>query len=236
MNFSTLENCKDVNEFCDIVRKIIEEFNFSDFSLHIIGVPVSMGITTLTSDIVENLLGLPTLENFEKQRLSTTIDAIRKIPVNCEFKRKHLQIYEHLTKNGYHDTFITQCRIKNLDRNAALFLLKKNAAIEEFSRILKGTKSSLHLIIDLIAHFSTAQFPEKMLSEYFKMLENPKMGEKLLTLLTLLAKDGYKLKEAADQLCISLDTANKHMSTVKYKLRANTAAHAAYKATKAGLI
>ena len=59
---------------------------------------------------------------------------------------------------------------------------------------------------------------------------------KPLRLLNTLAKQNITLKEAASKLCISQDTANKHIAAAKTALGANTQAAAVYLAIKAGLI
>ena len=59
---------------------------------------------------------------------------------------------------------------------------------------------------------------------------------KALRLLSTMAKFDLSLAEAADDLCISLDTANKHMALAKKALGTGSQAHAVYLAIRKGLI
>lgn len=60
--------------------------------------------------------------------------------------------------------------------------------------------------------------------------------DKQLELLTILAKNNVTLGGAADKMCVSLDTANKHIAGAKSALDAKTQAAAVFRAVAAGLI
>jgi DNA-binding NarL/FixJ family response regulator len=51
-----------------------------------------------------------------------------------------------------------------------------------------------------------------------------------------MAREGLMLKDAAIKLCISVDTANKHIAAAKQALGATTLANAVYLAMLHGLI
>lgn len=59
---------------------------------------------------------------------------------------------------------------------------------------------------------------------------------KPLVLLDILAKKDLNLKQAAKELNITLNTANKHIASAKQALGVNTQAAAVYRAVKQGLI
>lgn len=66
--------------------------------------------------------------------------------------------------------------------------------------------------------------------------EDLKLTKSQKSLLFCLGPRGLTLKEASDVLCISLDTANKHMRALKDNLKCKTLAHAVYKSVRYSLL
>ncbi len=85
-----------------------------------------------------------------------------------------------------------------------------------------------------IAFFGFDVFSERLLDKNF--LPEVNVTPKPLKLLKILAREGLSLKESASKLCISVDTANKHVATFKQSLGATTLANAVYLATERGII
>jgi DNA-binding CsgD family transcriptional regulator len=57
-----------------------------------------------------------------------------------------------------------------------------------------------------------------------------------LRLLSTMAQHDVSLAQAAENLCISLDTANKHMALAKQAMGTSSQANAVYLAVRKGLI
>jgi DNA-binding NarL/FixJ family response regulator len=103
-----------------------------------------------------------------------------------------------------------------------------------FQRQIAKHEQDLNQLAQAIDYVGTRKFPESFLNS--KENSQITVTPKPLQLLNTLAKDNITLKNAASQLSISLDTANKHIANIKRALGANTQAAAVYRAIKEELI
>lgn len=118
---------------------------------------------------------------------------------------------------------------ENLRKNGILFsILAKGVSAKDFVELSKPLNAVLHLLGD-----TTIRIYESRFHNHNPL---PKVNPKSMRLLTAMAKSDLSLSQAADKLCISVDTANKHMAMAKQMFGARSQVNAVYMAVKQGLI
>jgi len=99
---------------------------------------------------------------------------------------------------------------------------------DEFAERVKQYYPLLRVLADAVSLISETRFlPAK---------QDQQIKAKPLRLLNTMARHDLSLAQAAENLCISLDTANKHMALAKQALGTNSQANAVYLAVSKGLI
>lgn len=107
-------------------------------------------------------------------------------------------------------------------------LMAKGATQKEFLALTKSLSAVLHLLGDTAILVYKNNFSDHNPS--------PRIDTKPMQLLTTMAKSDLSLGQAAEKLCISLDSANKYMSLAKKMLGTKSQANATYRALQRGLI
>lgn len=236
MKFQQLTNAKDKDELSIAIMEMIGEIGFSDFCIKIIGSPDGTGMCSnekLISICESKLLSYHMENSAEIVHLKERFDQVRSFPLKCKF------IDDELIKiNSFSDCFsdgvmlsVYMARLKRM----SIFLMASNSPIN-LSHI-NTNYQLICLLAETCCYFASDVFPEEVINRYAKEIfeESKAMKGKPITLLATLVQ-GYTLKQAADKLCISLDTANKHAAKAKEIFGARTVAQAVYIAQKNLLI
>lgn len=107
-------------------------------------------------------------------------------------------------------------------------LMTKGATQKEFIALTESRGAVLHLLGDTAIRVYQNNFSNQNPA--------PRIDTKPIELLTTMATADLSLSQAADKICISLDTANKYMATAKKMLGTRSQANATYRALQEGLI
>lgn len=244
--FWELARAKDIGEFNQRILSIIGRFGLTDFAfgrLNNLGTQTGSLHTTH-----KEFLRVYEAEDFHPYNLvvkhgtvattpiftSTVEHYINDSPFETEiFKRNHALI--RLCKcYGYYDFYNIPVKAFNGNGNVMLSVSIKKMESPTFQRQITRYEKDLEQLTHAIDYVGTRKFPASFLNS--KEHSDITLTPKPLQLLNTLAKDNVTLKNAATQLGISLDTANKHIANIKNALGANTQAAAVYRAIKEGLI
>lgn len=148
--------------------------------------------------------------------------------------QRNLELMTFYRERGFHDFFNIPLSTYRSQGNALFSVTSRDTSRSEFAGRVEHYHTDLLLLARTIDQIAGDRF-----SGYFdiedchtKVSVNPRP----LKLLETLAYDNLSLAEAADKLCISIHTANKHIATAKRALGAKTQAAAIYLAIKRGLI
>ena len=144
--------------------------------------------------------------------------------------KKSLIIFTFLLTFSYVNAQENKFAVKRAS-NAVSFISSEMDLTDEQTQFIEKTlycQSILKLLGQSVAFIGARKFP-------FPGTKSC-ISAKPLRLLTTMACNNLTLTQAASKLCISLDTANKHMALAKKSLGTGSQANAVYIAVKQGLI
>jgi DNA-binding CsgD family transcriptional regulator len=162
--------------------------------------------------------------------LSMVTDTIKSSPVMTYTFKKNEEILALYNSLGVSNAYIIPVRSTkkaNQDRGV-LTVMAIGMDDAEFRVKAKRFGPLLKVLADAISYLNEHRFNH--------IRPENEIKPKALRLLSTMAKCYLSLAEAADDLCISLDTANKHMALAKQALGTGSQAHAVYLAIRKGLI
>ncbi|MEJ2445739.1 MAG: autoinducer binding domain-containing protein [Exilibacterium sp.] len=241
-----LARAEDKDDFERRVVEVINKLGFSDFYYGLVA--TRMGVNGNIASSRNDLFEIYVKEEFychdmilqhcefsENPIFMSTVESyISSAPFQTEQFKLTGEIINFYKKHHYYDIYNIPFKSQTGSGNAIFSVTKKHCAQPEFRQLVSNSKSVLHLLAEAIDYIGGTKFPG-----YFgplKSREPAVITPKPLRLLETLAKKNMTLKKAAEQLCISLDTANKHIASAKKALGASTQASAVYMALKKGLI
>ena len=143
---------------------------------------------------------------------------------------KLAMLYNH---NGYSDLyyFSLPAPVERDEGRRLLFTVgAKNLSDEPFRARVADNCSVLHLLAEALDYVGTKKFPNYFQARGTETTNIRTFGltPKPLRLLRMIATKNVTLREAAERLHISLDTANKHIAAAKKALGAKTTAAAVF--------
>jgi hypothetical protein len=118
--------------------------------------------------------------------------------------------------------------------NVLLAISSRHMAAGELRRRVEKNKKALQILCGAIDQVGIKKFPEFFLGT--SVCHKITIHARPLQLLQTLAQKNMKLADAAEEMSISISTANKQIAAAKVALNANTTASAVYRAIRAGLI
>ncbi len=238
-----LNRAETVDDFHDEVMQILSGLGFSDYAL--IYKTGMSAIDVPCSSLPEQLFRAYQREDYgrfdmmldyidcgkdDSILLSTIMDIIKSSPVmTCTFRKNEgiLALYNSFGVSNAYVIPLRSDKKSSLDK-AVLMVTAIGMDDAEFCHKVKRFGPSLKVIADAISFIKTRKF-DHVRPEY-------EIKPKALRLLSTMVKYDFSLAEAADNLCISIDTANKHMAMAKQALGTGSQAYAVYLAIKKGLI
>jgi hypothetical protein len=155
---------------------------------------------------------------------------IESSPVMTYSFEKNLQILKLYRKYKINDAYVIPVqsqRGSGYDR-AVFTVMAGGANSDEFVAMIERYSPLLRVLADAVSLISETKFLSAKQDDLIKA--------KPLRLLSTMARHNMSLAQAAENLCISLDTANKHMALAKQALGTSTQANAVYLAVSKGLI
>lgn len=147
--------------------------------------------------------------------------------------RRYGELIDVCKSFDYHDFYYMPLKARDDSYSVMLSVTVKGMNSVDFRRKVEMHKEELHLLANAVFCKGVSEFPSLFLDTKSSRKVN---GSRPMQLLYLLAIDDMSLKQAADKLCISIDTANKHIASAKKVWGVRTQAAAVYRAVKAGVI
>ena len=166
----------------------------------------------------------------EPVRLSMIKQVIESTPLMTYTFEKNLQILALYKKFNIEDAYVIPVSSdRGSGYNRAVFsVMGLGMSREKFAFSIRRYSTLLRVLADAVSFISETHYLPSRPSENIKA--------KPLKLLCTMAMHDVSLAEAAENLCISLDTANKHMALAKRAMGTNSQANAVYLAIRRGLI
>jgi DNA-binding CsgD family transcriptional regulator len=143
---------------------------------------------------------------------------------------KNLQILALYRKFNIDDAYVIPVqsqRGSGYDR-AVFSVMAAGTDSDQFLTLVDRYSPLLRVLADAVSLISETKFLAAKQDELIKA--------KPLRLLSTMAQHDVSLAQAAENLCISLDTANKHMALAKQAMGTSSQANAVYLAVRKGLI
>jgi hypothetical protein len=223
---------RDVPAFARRVRNSVERLGFSDFSYHRVECKSSTDVCMYTTPkrLAEYYDGegawqydpilLHCATKDQPIFRSTVNHYIEHAPFSNEAFTRILKLRDYTASLGFFDYYHRSLRTTNGNGNAVLSVTARNMPISEFhSRIAKHAEG-LYLLTRVIDYVGSLKFPQNFMdiSESRDVVISPRP----LVLLHVLAKSDLTVSQAADQLCISISSVNKHVAALKQAFGAKT--------------
>ncbi len=241
--FTQLDRAEEIETLKDTLQGIVNKLGFSDYWFSLVSDRRKGALTTLPENAYKGHLTAEhkdmmvegAMSSKKALRLSSVGAHVDSAPLTNGMFTRNKMFRNQLKNLGYEDALFLPQKTKK-DRDAIFVVLDKGATVEEFTSKLDRTGILLNLLGEAMSFFATEKFSSFFYGSGVVKDTNIILREKPLKLLNVLAKGNLTLKEAAVHLCISLDTANKHIANAKAVLGANTQASAVYRAVQHGLI
>lgn len=144
---------------------------------------------------------------------------------------KNLEIIALFNRFEFNNAYLMPYKVDKETGNketVLFFLMAKGVTAKKFITLTKSHSAALHLLGDTAIRVYQNKFTSHN--------PTPRINPKPLRLLTIMAKSDLSLGQAADKLCISTDTANKHMAMAKEMFGSRSQANAVYRAIQEGWI
>jgi predicted DNA-binding protein (UPF0251 family) len=237
-------------DFADFMKRVLGKINslgFSDYTfarLHTLG-DAEAPLGTAPQELLE----LYFKEGFAEHDLvldyglannttpifqSTVAEHINSAPFVTETFLRNQEILRLNQNFGRLDYYVIPIQAHDGSDNILFSITSKDMNPVDFQNRIKQCAPLLQLLGKAIDYIGLCKFPDFFLrdNENRKILIHPRP----LMLLNTLAKENLSLNQAAEKMCISIDTVNKHVAAAKKALGAKTIANAVYRAVKEGLI
>ncbi len=168
--------------------------------------------------------------SLEPVYLSAIGEVVERASLITQTFKKNLEILALYKRFEVNDAYLLPVKTnRHKGEDKTLFaVISKGTSREEFRQMVERCKPILRLLADAVNFIGETKF-------YPRKSRQP-INPRPLRLLTTMAKQDLTLAQAADVLCISIDTANKHMALAKKALGTSSQANAVYLALKQGLI
>lgn len=240
MSIKKLINCVNFNDFATEVVELFAEHGIKNFIIHPKTTKLDNCISSLPWGLVASYheRDLEEFDNSLKFARTKQGGHYREMsfgnePINSgsKIERKNRELKRLFIDNGILHSYYNGYTTKSSGCFAVgIFGCEDN--VTEFSNFIKHRKMEIDLICELVLNIAVKNFPNKMLDEKTKGNLQPKP----LQVLELLAKEDLQLNDVASKMCISIDTANKHVARIKEFLDCKTMSGSIYKAIELGIL
>lgn len=241
-----LTNSRGVSDFTNRVLAVIQRWGFTDYSFYRLPnrVPVRKAMITTMKELQEiynegrhikyDLMLMHAQCKSVPTYLSIIDDFISTVQFDNELFIRNRELIRLYRCFGYSDIYCIPVKAHDGDGRVVLMVLAEGVGRQKFKELIENKKTELRALTTAIDYIGGNKYPEHFCS--IDDSSTNTISARPLELLNTLAKDNISLKHAAEKMFISLDTANKHMASVKRVLGANTQASAVYLALERGLI
>ena len=245
--YEELMGSRDVRDFKQRISDIVNRMGFSDYSftrLAVAGVDPNILITCpdkLLKTYLEKNFHVHdmTVSYVERNKsptyLSTLYDYVEQAPFVTSMTRTMRDIY-HLYKSfGYYDCYIVPAEARNVLGKVVFTVALRGCGPFELKRKVDACASSLQLLCEAIDYVAIDKFSDVFLKLALGR-RTIEINPKPLSVLETLANNDLNIAQVADQLCISVVTANKHLETARKAFGTRTNYAAIRRAVLNGLI
>jgi len=237
----------NLNSFCLHIGQSLRFMGFDEYSLYYLENnrrPFISIFTTMAEDDINAYFGDsqwqydPIRDYVIKEKGGILLSTIKQYYDECPFQMESLccaqVMLAHLESFGYRDLYIIPRRDPGSESCLVLTVATKDQNIEGFHRLVSENGSRLQSLVTAIEYVGIGKFPDIFRDQNER--NQIQIGSNSLELLRIMVRDDLKLIDAAKQMNVSRDIANRWIKSVKNALNADTTARAIYLATKTGLI
>lgn len=238
----------NVNNIVSFQEKILESLNdigFSDYSFYRLnGAPqLEGGLLSTLEDVMvsyqsegfaeHDIMLMHANSKNAPLLMSSVENHITHAPYETEGYIRYFELIRLCRCYGFNDFYNIPFDSCNGKHRVAMGVSAKNIPKCEFQRMVYKSRNELTLLAQSIDYVVLKKFPNFFVTEESTQVT---LSPRPLQLLQVMVQKNLLLKQAAYELHIGIDTANKHMATIKSTLGAATQASAVYRAIEEGLI
>lgn len=165
---------------------------------------------------------------------STITEYLENAPFTTSGFIAVIEMQKLLQEMGYEDQYCIPIKADQDHSSALLVVTSRYTSAKTLRKRAVEHDVELRLLARALHYIGNKQFPSYFIDQNAHAAV--KMSPKSLFLLNALAKEDLTLKQAADKLCMSESTTNKHIAAIKQALRVRTLWGAVYLAGRSGLI
>lgn len=253
-------NLEELNDHIDFVKQLVASKNPKDLGKHLLNIFNQFGLTDFAlmgcpdnhrphfylTSLPKELLACYQKQKFVKYDMSLDYlktdspshfyhSDIQQIIEHGRLRthsfEKNLEIIALYQKFEFNNAYLMPYKANKATGNteSLLFtLVAKGMTSKKFMAITQSRRAVLHLLGNTAIRVYQNKFKSHNLA--------PRINPKPIRLLTIMARSDLNLSQAAEKLCISIDTANKHMALAKEMFGSRSQANAVYRAIQKGLI
>lgn len=232
--YHNLLRLSDSSELGSKILAPLKELGFTDFSCHRPGLGQSLATPAMAAIghshddmMIDHILSIGT-----PIFMSTLERHIADSPIENQLYKNNYELIRSYKCNGFYNRYSTSVESPDRQQRLALSVACQGMNSDDFVQQVNQYRRELYWLAKAVNDVVTQNFP----ALFAARTQQIHISARPLELLALIAKDNLQLKQAAAKACISVDTANKHMATVKQALGASTQAAAVYRAIKEGLL
>lgn len=246
-----IKNVRDIIKFRRHLLKLVQMIGFSDYFFQQMpwrertkqpfgSLPKELVAIYLQEKHFDHDLALQHVQSTASPVFMSSIgEFIREARYKSDAFHGYADHINACQKFGYNDFYYIPLRARGVRHildgscRVTMAVSVKGMSSDDFKRKVEKHAMELDLLAQAIFCKGDMEFPAYFMNVKVKAKVN---GSRPMQLLNALAKEDMNLKQAADKLCISIDTANKHIASAKKAWGTRTQAAAVYRAIKAGLI
>lgn len=233
--------------FCEGLQEFFESIGFSNFSFDHSDDGLLGGLTTFPEKCVNSY------KEYRKQRfdlllnwagqtenaneimfLSTMLEWAAKAPAAVEPLERFGDVGKFFAACGFHDVCVIPGRSATGTGNCILLVGRKGRLPDHFRRHVMEHEQFLLMLPGLLEYMALRVAGTSLWAEVRGRSLN--IGEAPLNLLTKLGPGDLTLNDAANELGISVHTANQHAASARRAFEAKTTTGAIHRAVRAKLI
>lgn len=238
-----LSVARDATDLGERMLEVLESLGFSDYAVirHSPCRAFDVKLSSLSQELIEiyqaemfyihdmvlDYLKTDNPEPMFHSAIAGIIESASLMTLAFERNREILGLYKQFEFN---DTYFIPVRTnRGAGEDRLLFsIMARGISPDAFRVRIEKCRPILRLLADAVSFILDTKFSNH------KHKHVP--SARPMRLLTVMAKQDLTLSQAASKLCISIDTANKHMALAKKALGTRSQANAVYLALKQGLI
>ena len=247
--FSDLSNARDIRDLRQCILTAVNQMGFSDFSfvrmdssgdvdsLVLATIPKSISQSYFDQGLYEHDVIIPYGRSKNRPIFRSQLENyLNQAPFENEMTETTREIYKLNKSHGYYDYFNMPKEANNGDGKVMFTVTQRGGNPFEFQQKVKQCIRPLELLSEATDIIAARNFPDVIGVKKTADNHKYKINRAPLRVLQTMANNDFNIQLLADNLSISLVTANKHLNTVRNILGVRTTHAAIKKAILHGLI